>query len=74
MALKRPETAKQLWSFIGAVNFYLDMFPEHSHILALLTALGTYSVECQTCFDTMKALIAKDAILQYQDHNKRVDI
>jgi hypothetical protein len=73
-------TIKQLRSFIGAVNFYQDMFLQHSHILALLTALATgkgpipWSSECQASFDTMKALLAKDAFLQYLDHNKRFDI
>jgi RNase H-like domain found in reverse transcriptase len=56
------------------------MFPQQSHILALLTALakgkGTvkWLHECQTSFDTMKALLAKDAFLWYPDHNKRFDI
>jgi putative transposase len=54
LALKRPETVKQLQSFIGAVNFYHDMFPQQSHILTPLTALATgkgplqWSQECQT--------------------------
>jgi RNase H-like domain found in reverse transcriptase len=67
-------------SFIGAVNFYWDMYPQHSHILAPLTALATgkgpikWSDKCQASFDTMKALLAKDAFLQYPDHNKRFDI
>jgi RNase H-like domain found in reverse transcriptase/Reverse transcriptase (RNA-dependent DNA polymerase) len=80
LALKRPETVKQLRSFISMVNFCRDMFPQHSHILALLTALATgkgpipWSSECQQAFDTMKALLAKDAFLWYLDHNKRFDI
>jgi hypothetical protein len=65
--LKRPKTVKQLWSFIGAANFYQDMYPQQSHILALLTALAKgkgavkWMHQCQTSFDTMKALLAKDA-------------
>jgi putative transposase len=76
LALKQPETVKQLWSFVGAVKFYQDMFPEQSHILPPLTALATgkepiqWSKECQASFDTMKALLAKDAFIQYPDHNK----
>jgi RNase H-like domain found in reverse transcriptase len=80
LALKQQETVKQLQPFIGAVNFYCNMYPQRSHILALLTALakgkGTvkWPHECQTSFNTMKALLAKDAFLQYPDHNKRFDI
>jgi RNase H-like domain found in reverse transcriptase len=80
LALKQPETVKQLQSFIGAVNFCQDMFPQRSHSLTPLMALATgkgpiqWSQECQTSFDTMKAMLAKDAVLQYLDHNKRFDI
>jgi RNase H-like domain found in reverse transcriptase len=56
------------------------MFPQQSHILALLTALTTgkgpiqWSTECQASFNTMKALLASDSFLWYLDHNKRFDI
>ena len=76
LAIKRPETVKQLRSFLGAVNYYRDMFPKRSHILAPLTALVggkgklTWTKECQQAFDAMKALLAKDAFLMYPDHNK----
>ena len=57
LALKRPETVKQLRSFIGAVTYYRDMYPKRSHILAPLTALvgGRGALkrtpECQKAFD-----------------------
>ena len=76
LAIDRPKTAKQLRSFLGAVNFYRDMYPKRSHICAPLTKLsgmkGTipWSHECQTAFDQMKALLAQDAFLRYPDHNK----
>jgi RNase H-like domain found in reverse transcriptase len=56
------------------------MYPQQSYILALLTALAKgkgavkWMHECQTSFETMKALLAKDAFLWYPDHNKRFDI
>jgi hypothetical protein len=61
LAIQRPQTVKQLRSFLGAVNFYHDMFPKHSHILAPLTALVggkgdlTWTPACQQAFDAMKA-------------------
>ena len=39
LAIERPQTVTQLRSFIGAVTFYRDMFPQRSHILAPLTKL-----------------------------------
>jgi transposase InsO family protein len=82
MALKRPETVTQLRSFLGAVNFYRDMYPKRSHILAPLTRLVghkskgkvPWTDDCQKAFDTMKALLAKDAFLRYPDHNKPFNI
>lgn len=76
LAMERPKTAKQLRSFLGAVNFYRDMYPKRSHILAPLTSMsglkGTipWTEACQTAFDQMKALLAKEAFLQYPDHNQ----
>jgi hypothetical protein len=76
LAIKPPQTVKQLRAFLGAVNFYRDMYPKRSHILAPLTKLSggkgqlNWTPECQTAFDAMKALLAKDAFLRYPDHNK----
>ena len=52
------------------------MWPRRSHILApLLTELlGTktykWSDNCQTAFLQMKAIIARETLLAYPDHNK----
>jgi hypothetical protein len=76
LAIERPQTVTQLRSFIGAVTFYRDMFPQRSHILAPLTKLvggrGTvkWNAECQKAFDQVKAMLAKEAFLKYPDHNK----
>jgi len=77
LALERPKTAKQLRSFLGAINFYRDMYPRRSHVLAPLTAMsgirkGTipWDDACQKAFDHMKALLAQDVFLRYPDHNK----
>ena len=76
MAIKPPTTAKQLRSFLGAVNFYRDMYPRRSHILAPLMKMTgmkgkiPWNDECQKAFDAMKALLAKEAFLAFPDHNK----
>ena len=76
LAINRPTTAKQLRSFLGAVNFYRDMYPRRSHILAPLTKMSglkgkiPWDDECQRAFDQMKALLAKEAFLAFPDHNQ----
>ena len=75
LSWERPKTVKQVRSFLGAVNFYREMWPRRAHILAPLTELTgkqpfIWTVRQQTAFDEMKALLAKDAIVSYPDHNK----
>jgi transposase InsO family protein len=76
LAMKRPTTATQLRSFLGAVNFYRDMYPHRSEILTPLTNMSgkkgiiQWNEQCQHAFETMKALLAKEAFLKYPDHNK----
>ena len=73
--LRQPQSIKELRSFIGAVTHYRDMFPKRSHLLAPLTAqVGQRNIkwtdDCTSSFNSIKALIAKDAFLRYPDHNK----
>jgi RNase H-like domain found in reverse transcriptase len=66
----------QLCSFIGAVTFYRNMFPKHSHILVPLTAFVRgkgplkWTDECQYTFAHMVATMAHNVFLRYPDHNK----
>jgi hypothetical protein len=78
--LSVPKTKKQVRSFIGMVNYYHNMWPKRSKILAPLSALTsktatwTWTPECQNSFETMKVLIAKETLLTYPDFNKEFEI
>ena len=77
--LAPPANLTGVRSFIGAVTYYRDMFPHRSHLLAPLTDLTkgagpkkrkiTWTAEHQIAFDKMKALIARDVLMRYPDHN-----
>ena len=75
-----PTTRKQLRSFIGMVNYYRDMWPKRSHLLAPLSALTSSKVKwnwtdkCQLAFEDMKELIARETLLTYPDFNKPFEI
>jgi hypothetical protein len=72
-----PSNATELRSFIGAVNFYHDMWKGRASVLAPLTALSgakkgskiDWTPECEKAFKQMKALMAADALLYYPNHN-----
>jgi transposase InsO family protein len=74
--MEPPKDINQLRSFLGMVTYYRDMWPRRSHILAPLTELvGTktfvWGDPQQQAFLQMKAIIARDTLLAYPDHNKK---
>lgn len=82
LALESPKNLRQVRAFIGAVTYYRDMFPKRSHLLAPLTELTgndkktgkkrkfIWTKECEESFQKMKAIMARDVLLRYPDHNK----
>jgi hypothetical protein len=82
LAIKKPTKVKELRSFLGAINFYRDMWRRRSGIIAPLTAASggdgktkvKWTKEMNDAFDQIKAFLAKDAFLRYPDHNKSFHI
>jgi len=80
MKIDAPKTRKQLRSFIGMVNYYRDMWPQRSHLLAPLSSLTSstakwdWTEQCQKAFEDIKKLIAKETLLTYPNFNKMFEI
>jgi len=80
LGIETPQTRKQLRSFVGMVNYYRDMWPQRSHLLAPLTALTSSKIpfkwneSCQESFEKLKMLIAKQTLLTYPDFNKPFEV
>jgi hypothetical protein len=69
-------TRKQVQSFSGLINYYRDMWPRQSEILAPLTCLTSKDVPFQwtdveqQAFDKIKAIVCHKILLSYPDSNK----
>ena len=70
-AITAPKTREQLRQFIGVINYYRDMWPRHSHILAPLSKLVSPNMKFkwtdieQKAFEEIKKVISKDVLLNY---------
>ena len=80
LLIKAPTTRKQLRRFIGMVNYYRDMWPQRSHLLAPLSSMTSAKVkwkwtpEHQESFEQMKALIAKETLVTFPDFTQEFEI
>ena len=78
LRMSPPQNATELRMFIGAVNFYRDMWPSRAHILKPLTDKSGlkkkeklhWTPEMQKAFNKMRYLMAADALAAYPNHNK----
>ena len=76
--MKRPNSYRQLKCFLGMVNYYRDMWPRRSHILAPLNDLaGLRNIKpwkwtdiAQQAFLAAKTMLIKEAMLNYPDFTK----
>ena len=62
-------------SFLGAVNYYRDMWPKQAHILSQLSDKSGEKIFCWTDetdneFKQMKSILSADALMAYPNHNK----
>ena len=78
--MSRPENLKQLPGFVGEVNYYRNMWPHRSHVMATLPDKTSkknfiWSLEMETALkQTKKTLLAIDALSAYPDHNLLFEI
>ena len=80
LKLKTPTKRKELKRFIGMINYYRDIWPQRSHILAPLTALTSVNVpwkwtaDHQSAFEEMKRIIMRETLLAYPNFSEVFDI
>ena len=80
LKLEKPSNRRELRRFIGMVNYYRDMWPQRSHLMAPLSSMTSSKVkwnwteECSQAFAKLKDLIAKETLLSFPDFNKTFHI
>ena len=80
--LQAPKTLKQLKSLLWMVQYYRDMWPKRSHILAPLTSASStknkkkflWTSTMQRAFNEMKKVIAQETLLAFPDYDKPFQI
>ena len=73
--MKPPTYQKEVWKFIGVVNYYHNIWARSSDTLATLTKIAPSNVNFkwtnieQDAFDEIKRIEARDRLLDYPDFN-----
>ena len=80
LRLQPPRNASEVRTFLGMVNFYRDMWPRRSHMLAPFSMLANpqgkknapviWTQELDMAFAQLKVVIAKDALMAFPNHNR----
>ena len=75
-----PKNRKQLKHFLGMINYYRNMWPKRSHVLAPLSALASpkakweWTQKEQLAFEEAKHMIQREVMLAYPDFSKKFHI
>lgn len=81
--MQSPTNKTEVRHFVGMVQYYRDLWPRRAEILLPLTELTkgkskkgpiNWTPECETAFQTMKRLVARETLLAYPDFNKKFTI
>jgi len=77
LKIATPTKRKEVRSFLGMVNFYRDMWPKRSEILAPLTALTSSTTKWrwteveEKTFQEMKRGMTRETLLAFPDFSKQ---
>ena len=80
MNWKQPQTALEIWSFLGLAGYYRRFIANFSKISKPLTSLLQknakffWSPECEEAFQTLKKLLTSAPILAQPDLAKPFDV
>src|SRR5688500_7684988 len=80
LKLKTPTKRKELKRFIGMINYYRDIWPQRSHILAPLKASTSVNVPWKwaadhpKAYDEKKRIMMRETLLAYPNFSEVFDI
>ena len=81
--MARPTTSTEIRRLVGLVQYYRDLWPRRSHVLAPLTEAAAgkakrakikWTEELERAFQDLKKLVAKDTMLNYPDWSKPFEV